>query len=198
MEPILTAIAARRSIRVFQDRPVEPSKIDALLEAARQAPSSINLQHVRVIVVDQPGDLAVVRAAAYGLPAVTGAPVVLVCMADVSADGELAEHIAEVAAASPKVDMGALRSGRGKGITLKIGREWALVNAAIATQNMVLQAVSMGLGTVWNHHFEHDEVRDHYHLPDHVALLTLIAVGYPAETPGPRPRRDSVLWKPSR
>ena len=125
------------------------------------------------------------------------APVVLVCMADLSADNDLQQHIAEVAAASPKVDMGALRSARGKGISLKMGREWALINAAIATQNMVLQAVSLGLGTVWNHHFEHDEVRDHFHLPVHIELLTLIPVGYPAESPPPRPRQATVRWTPS-
>lgn len=198
MIPVLSAIADRRSIRVFQDRPVESEKIAALLEAARLAPSSINLQHTRILVVDQPADLAVVRRAAYDLPAVVAAPVVLVAMADVGADGELAQHIAEVQAASPPCDMGALRSGRGKPITLKMGREWALINAAIATENLVLQATSMGLGTVWNHHFEHDEVRDHFGIPSTFELLSLIPVGYPAEQPGPRPRRASVRWESSR
>lgn len=195
MAPILQAIADRRSIRLFQDRPVEQDKIEAMVEAGRLAPSSINLQHFRVLVAESPADLEAVRAAAYRLPAVVNAPLVMVCMADLDADGELKEHIAEVAAVSPPIDMGALRSGRDKPISLKMGREWALINAAIATQNMVLQATSMGLGTVWNHHFEHDEVRDHFHIPARFELLTLIPVGYPAETPAPRPRRASVRWE---
>ncbi len=197
MVAILPAIADRRSIRVFLDRPVEQEKIEAMIEAGRLAPSSINLQHFRVLVAETPEDLAAVRAAAYHLPALMNAPVVLVCMADVGADAELQQHIGEVMAASPKADLGTLRSGRGNGLSLKMGREWALINAAIATENMVLQAVSMGLGTVWNHHFEHDEVRAHFNLPDNVALLTLLPVGYPAETPPPRPRRASVRWNPA-
>ena len=92
MHLILPAIAERRSIRVWQDRPVETDKIEAMLEAARLAPSSINLQHFRVIVADRPTDLAAVRAAAYQLPAVAHTPVVLVCMADLDADQDVARH----------------------------------------------------------------------------------------------------------
>ena len=194
MIPILSAIADRRSIRVFQNRPIEPDKIDALLEAARLAPSSLNLQHFRVIVAESPQDLAAVRGAAYLLPAFVSAPVVLVCMADVHADKDLLQRSNEIAAVTRKVDYAALRSGAGKAMSLKIGRDWALVNAAIATQNMVTQATAMGLGTCWNHHFEHDEVRAHYRLPDNIELLALVPVGYAAESPAQRLRRASVRW----
>lgn len=192
MVEILPVIADRRSIRVFEDRPVEQEKIDAMIEAARLAPSSVNLQHFRVIVAESESDLAAVRSAAYRLPAVVNAPVVLVCMADLDADKDIQRHMAEVIAVAPP--MAELRSGRGREFSLKLGREWALVNAAIATEHMVLQAVSMGLGTVWNHHFEHDEVRNHFRLPPNIELLTLLPVGYPAEAPSPRPRRASVRW----
>ena len=194
MLPILPAIAFRRSIREFLPDPVEPTVIDTLLEAARLAPSSINLQHFRALVVDSPEDLAVVRAAAYHLPGVVHAPLVLVCMADLSADAELARGAEETARGAPKVDMATLRSGAGSGFSLKMGREWALINAAIATENLVIQATEMGLGTCWNHHFEHAEVRAHFNLPDHVELLTLLLVGYPSVVPGARPRRASVRW----
>lgn len=195
MIPILSAIADRRSIRAFQNRAIEPEKIDAMLEAARLAPSSLNLQHFRVIVAESPEDLAVIRGAAYSLPAFASAPVVLVCMADLHADKELAQRSSEIAAVTHKVDYAALRSGAGRAMSLKIGRDWALVNAAVAAQNMVTQATAMGLGTCWNHHFEHDEVRAHYGLPDNIALLALIPVGYAAESPAPRPRRVSVRWE---
>lgn len=194
MHQVMPAIAQRRSVREFQARPVEPEAIEVLLEAARLAPSSINLQHFRVIVAESPADLQAVRAAAYHLPAVVNAPLVLVCMADLSADQHLGERAAECAQEAPPVDMGSLRSGEGSAFSLKMGREWAMVNAAIATQNIVTQATSMGLGTCWNHHFEHSEVRKHFGLPDHVELLTLLPVGYPAVMPGPRARQPSVRW----
>ena len=40
----LNAIMDRRSIRRFQDRPVEPEKLEAVLRAAMQAPSAGNQQ----------------------------------------------------------------------------------------------------------------------------------------------------------
>ena len=40
----LEAIKTRRSIRKFSDQPVEPEKLQAVLEAVRQAPSWSNLQ----------------------------------------------------------------------------------------------------------------------------------------------------------
>src|SRR4051812_9594406 len=42
--PILEAIQLRRSRRAYDDKPVEPEKINSLFEAARWAPSSVNEQ----------------------------------------------------------------------------------------------------------------------------------------------------------
>ena len=41
---VMDAIKARRSIRKFEDRPVEKEKTDLLLRAAMQAPSGTNEQ----------------------------------------------------------------------------------------------------------------------------------------------------------
>ena len=58
----------------------------------------------------------------------------------------------------------------------------------------VLQAQREGLGSCWVHHFEHSEVRRFYSIPDTVALIALLALGYPDENPPRRPRNQSVLW----
>jgi nitroreductase len=42
--PVLDVIQSRRSRRAYTDKPVEPEKINALFEAARWAPSSVNEQ----------------------------------------------------------------------------------------------------------------------------------------------------------
>ncbi len=52
--PIHPLIAERWSPRAFQDQPVEQTKILALLEAARWAPSSRNLQPWQFIVTARP------------------------------------------------------------------------------------------------------------------------------------------------
>jgi nitroreductase len=47
----LKSIYRRRSIRQFQDKPVEDSLIQAVLDAANQAPSAHNKQSWRFIVI---------------------------------------------------------------------------------------------------------------------------------------------------
>ena len=48
------AILTRRSVRKYQDKPVEREKINACLEAARLAPSACNSQPWHYIVIDDP------------------------------------------------------------------------------------------------------------------------------------------------
>ncbi len=51
MNEVLRAIKERRSIRVFKPDPVEPEKVEAILEAGRWAPSGRNSQPWRFVVV---------------------------------------------------------------------------------------------------------------------------------------------------
>jgi nitroreductase len=47
------AIRARRNVRRYADRPIEPSDLDRLLEAARRTPSSVNQQAWDFVVVTE-------------------------------------------------------------------------------------------------------------------------------------------------
>lgn len=59
MNPVLKAIRERRSIRKFTDKPVDEEKVTAILEAGRWAPSGLNNQPWRFVVITDPA----VRAA---------------------------------------------------------------------------------------------------------------------------------------
>lgn len=193
---IFEAAARRRSIRAFTPEPLTSEQIGSIIEAGRRAPSAVNLQPARVLAVTSGRDLEVVRAAAYGIGACAEAPCVFVCMADLSADEQLPDRITELeacgaiggAASEP------LLSGTGRPFTLKIGRDIALMNCAIAVAHMDLQAAAMGLGSCWVHHAEFDEIRTHFALPGHLEIITLLAVGHPSESPDPRPRIPTIEW----
>ena len=60
---VFDTILARRSIRDFQDKPVEREKIEQLLKAAMAAPSACNLQPWAFIVVDEPEALVSLKSA---------------------------------------------------------------------------------------------------------------------------------------
>ena len=48
----LEAIRTKRMVRFFADRPIEPDRVEAILDAGRHAPSSKNSQRWDFIVVD--------------------------------------------------------------------------------------------------------------------------------------------------
>lgn len=69
------------------------------------------------------------------------------------------------------------------------------VDCAIAIDHMTLAAVAEGLGTCWIGHFTQDPCRRLLGVPDGAAIIELMTLGHPAESPGPRPRKplDEVV-----
>ena len=52
---VMDAIKVRRSIRAYQDRPVEEEKLLKVLDAGRLAPSAGNMQDWKFIVIRDKG-----------------------------------------------------------------------------------------------------------------------------------------------
>jgi nitroreductase len=78
---IYDIIRTRKSVRSFDDRPVEPEKLNRLLEAAMLAPSASNRQEWRfVVVTDSKKRRRLAEAASQSF--VAQAPVVLACCAE--------------------------------------------------------------------------------------------------------------------
>lgn len=66
---------ARYSVRKFTDKPIEPEKLNVVLEAARLAPTAKNLQPVHIYVVQSKEGMEKMRQLT---PCHYGAPMVLV------------------------------------------------------------------------------------------------------------------------
>jgi len=66
----------------------------------------------------------------------------------------------------------------------------AIQDAALMTQNMILAARSLGLGSclLGNAPNRADKIAEQYSLPDRVFPLVQLVIGFPAEDPPPRPR----------
>ncbi|MFI3315468.1 MAG: nitroreductase family protein [Rikenellaceae bacterium] len=65
-----------------------------------------------------------------------------------------------------------------------------VIDCSAATQNILLAATSLGLGTVWtgahgNAKFE-QEIIEALSLPENIMPLNVIAIGYPIDTPQPK------------
>lgn len=67
------------------------------------------------------------------------------------------------------------------------------VNGSIALSFMMLQATELGLGTCWLGAFSNEHVQQVLGITD--AVVAVSPIGYPAESPSPRPRKafDEVV-----
>ena len=79
---LLQAIDQRLSIRAYRTAPVERSKIEAIINAARLAPSAGDLQAYLILIVESPETKERLSEAALGQDFIAKAPLVLVFLAD--------------------------------------------------------------------------------------------------------------------
>lgn len=70
------------------------------------------------------------------------------------------------------------------------GQPTDTVDCSIAMSYMMLQAHELGLGTCWLGHFYADKVKKALHIPEDVSVITFSPVGYPAEEPPVKPRKE--------
>lgn len=82
-------------------------------------------------------------------------------------------------------DAGAIVAGVGKP---DVNEKWYSVDVAIALQNMVIAATSLGYGTCWIGAFDQGQVREVLGLPDSFVVVALTPVGFPKDEPTARPR----------
>ena len=64
---------------------------------------------------------------------------------------------------------------------MKCGQPVAPIDVAIALEHISLQATELGLATCWIGSFETDKVREILGIPQDIAIIELMALGYPAD-----------------
>ena len=70
------------------------------------------------------------------------------------------------------------------------GGKFFLIDTAIALQNMILAAHSLGYGTCWIGSFDEAKVKELLGVPGDARVVCLTPVGVPAEAPEARPRKQ--------
>jgi nitroreductase len=66
---------------------------------------------------------------------------------------------------------------------------WAAVDTAIALQNMVLAAWSLGVGSCWTGSFNEQKTKEALKIPEDWEVVAVVAFGYPAEQPKARKKK---------
>ncbi len=167
----MQAIRERRSIRKFKPDPVGDDRVNTVLEAGRWAPSWANTQCWRFVVVrDQSIKEKLADTKGRGNPAgeaIRTAPVTIVICAELK------------------------KSGYYKGEAPTDKGDWFMFDCALAAQNMMLAAHSLGLGTVPVGLFDARRAAEALGVPGNMTVVLMLPLGYPAETPA-APRRKEL------
>ncbi len=157
---IIDEILKRRSIRAYKPDPVEPEKLSRIMEAGRAAPTSRNAQEWKILLVEDK-DLRnrLVEAASPHQQFLKQAPFIL------AGCGLNTEYI------------------------MRCGHPGYIIDVSIVLDHISLQAAREGLGTCWIGSFYEDKAREVLQIPDHIRIVQLMSLGYPAASPRPTPRK---------
>jgi len=161
---VFEAIKTRRSIRAFTDKEVSEEEVQKLIDAASHAPSAGNIQPWEFVIVRNHQIKHKLAVAALNETFIEEAPVVIVVCAN---------------EAKSSLGYGS------RGVAL-----YCLQDTAAATQNMLLAARALGLGTCWVGAFYEEEVRKVLNVPRGMRPVAVVPVGHPAEKPASRLRRS--------
>lgn len=113
MNEVLRAIKERRSIRAFRSDPIEPEKLEAILEAARWAPSGRNSQPWRLVVVESPEKREELGRLVTQMDMVRTAPVTIAILRDRTAGYDEVKDIQAIGACAQNILLAAHSLGLG-------------------------------------------------------------------------------------
>ncbi len=159
----------RYSVRSYQSIPVEEEKLIGVIEIALLAPSAVNFQPWKFVVVTEPSLLSQLHGC-YHRDWFKSAPACIVAIGD---------H-----------DRGWHRPTDGK--------DYTDMDVAIAIDHLMLAAAEVGLGTCWVCHFNAEKCAEIFNLSANFEPIAMIPIGYPLTGSAPEKKRKSfdqlVLW----
>lgn len=164
------AMETRRSIRSYQNRDVEPEKIEAMIQAAILAPSWKNSQVTRYYVV-RGQMLEEVKSALpeFNRKNIENAPVLIVSTIVLNRSGFE-------------------RSGEP---TNELGNGWGYYDCGLQNMNLLLKATELGLSTLVMGIRDAEKLRELLHIPETESVVAVISVGYGA-IEGAMPKRKTM------
>ncbi len=159
-------IEKRRSVRKFDELPVEWEKVGNILRAAQLAPSSGNVQDCRFVVVTDKTKRAALANAALKQHWIAKAPVIIVVYSE------------------PKPTQ--------RFYGLRGEKLYTIQNSAAASENILLAAKDQELASCWVGAFDENMVNRVLGAPQSARPQVMIPIGYSTEEPE-MPRKHRLV-----
>ena len=174
---LLEAIAGRRSVREYTAQAVEDAVVDRLLAAAVSAPSAHNGQPWRFTVVRD-------RALLDRLSDEAKAFRLATANLDERGRARMADPNYHLLHHAPALVL----------ISAVEASTWAVEDCALAAENLMLTAFSLGLGSCWigyvQAYLNTADGKRLFRLPEACVPVAPIVIGYPTSQPAPTSRSE--------
>ncbi|MDH5768339.1 MAG: nitroreductase [Nitrospirota bacterium] len=183
MNPVLQTIAERRSVRSYEPRPVPKDIILKIIEAGNQAPSAMNSQPWRFIVVEDKEFHKKLTETA-----IPKSKKRLEVLKEVNPERYQAimkryDELEDPIYYSAPVIIFVIGSG-----------QFADLSCPLACENMMLAAFSLGLGSCWVHFgslvMDNDEIKKEMELSPDEKIYGPIIIGYTEKFPETPPKKE--------
>ena len=173
MNEVLQQLHARKSTRVFEPRPISEEDKRLILEAAVQAPTAGNQQLYTILDITEQSLKDKLAVTCDNQPFIAKAPMVLVFCADCKKWQDA------------YLDAGCAPRHPGVGDLML-----AVTDTAIAAQNAVTAAESLGIGSCYiGDVMEHcEQQRELLGLPEYVFPCVMLVFGWPTQQQKERPK----------
>ncbi|OQX83733.1 MAG: hypothetical protein B6D53_01695 [Candidatus Omnitrophica bacterium 4484_49] len=162
-------ILRRRTVRKFQQKKIDRRILRKIVNAGRLAPSAANLQFIEYVIIDDMQLLDKIfpytRWAGYIKP-----------LWIPSQDERAVTYVAIL-------------------INLKKSSNPDLRDIGASAENIILSALNFGLGSCWLGAIDKEKIAKILNLPSHIRLDSLIALGYPKESPRKVEQDNVKYWR---
>jgi FMN reductase (NADPH)/FMN reductase [NAD(P)H] len=175
MNETLQLIHRRRSVRAYQDRPVDRETRDRIINAAMRAPTAGNMMLYSILEIEDQAIKEKLARSCDNQPFIARAPLVLLFLADYQRwfDAYVA------------FDVPAFCEEKGERMRLPGEGDLMLAccDALIAAQTAVIAAESLGVGSCYIGDImeRYEYHRELLNLPQYTFPVTLLCFGYPTE-----------------
>jgi len=169
----------RRSVRQFKEEPIPEEVIGRLMDVVKNAPSGGNIQPISVILVQDREARKELAKIIGGQPWVRNAPLSMVFCIDFNRIKRWAS----------------LMDTEFKGEKALPHFLIAYADLMCASQNVVILAQSLGLGSVYIGTIQDntEEARAYFALPEYVLPMMLLCLGYPKSVPKTMPKLNPEI-----
>ena len=158
MKDFLSLAKERYSVRKYQDKAIEPEKMEKILEAAKIAPTAANKQPFRIYILKSEEALSTIRSITT---CAFNAPVVLMMTYN---EDEQWKNTQEPDIAAGQEDV------------------------SIAATHMMLEAWDLGIASCWVNAFPNSKAAEAFHIPANEKVVLLMPLGYADSRAVPSPK----------